>query len=102
MPSDNRISVTMLPADKTAVLAAIATIKTTMPYLLNLTKEERRGLPKLGDKSLAFDEKCAGYMASRPELVPSFVNAAELVKDRVLMNDLNDIAREAFAGGRGD
>lgn len=94
MPSDNRISVTLSPADKAAVLAAITTIKTKLPFLVNLTMEERRQLNKMSDKTIAFDQKCAAYMVSRPELVPSFVVVAELTKDRVLMNDLNDIARE--------
>ena len=61
---------------------------------MNLTTVERKELPKLGDRTVAFDEKCAGYMATHPELVPSFVATAELTKDRVLRNDLADIFRE--------
>ena len=49
---------------------------------------------RLADKTLAFDEKCAGYMTAHPELVPSFVSVPELAKDRTLRTDLNDIARE--------
>ena len=94
MPTDNRISATILAADKTAILAAIATIRTKLPFLVNLTPAERQGLPKMADKTLAFDVKCAGYMAAHPELVPSYVSVPELVKDRALMTDLNDIARE--------
>lgn len=94
MPSDNRLSVTLAAADKTAVLDAIQTIRTKLPFLLNLTPEERKALPKMGDKTLAFDQKCAGYMAARPELVPGFISTAELAKDRALAADLNDIARE--------
>ena len=94
MPSDNRLSVTLAAADKTAVLDAIQTIRTKLPFLVNLTPEERRTMPRMADKTLAFDQKCAGYMTARPELVPSFVNPAELAKDRTLALDLNDIARE--------
>ena len=94
MPTDNRISAVLAPADKTAVLAAIATIKTKLPFLVNLSPDERKQLPKMGDKTLGFDQKCAGYMTSNPELIPSFVSVAELGKDRTLAADLNDIARE--------
>lgn len=94
MPSDNRISAVLAPASKSAVLAAIATIRTNLPFLINLTLEERRLLPKMGDKTIAFDQKCASYMNAHPELVPSYVSTAELAKDRALVNDLHDIARE--------
>lgn len=94
MPSDNRVSAAIAPADKTAVMEAIQTIRTKLPFLVNLTPAERKELPKLGDKTLAFDEKCAGYMAANPSLVPGFVSAAELTKDRTLRTDLHDIARE--------
>jgi hypothetical protein len=94
MPSDNRISASLAAADKAAVLAAIQTIRTKLPFLVNLTAEERKVLPKMGDKTLAFDQKCAGYMTAHPELVPGFVSTAELAKDRTLAADLNDIARE--------
>jgi hypothetical protein len=55
---------------------------------INLTKEERQSLPMVGDKTLAFDEKCKAYMASRPELVPGFIDMAELAKDRKTVADL--------------
>jgi len=101
MPSDNRISATILAVDKAAVLAAIATIRTKLPFLVNLTMDERQGLPKMADKTLAFDVKCAGYMTAHPELVPSFVNVVELAKDRSLVADLNDIARELAIAAEG-
>lgn len=94
MPTDNRISATVAAADKTAVLDAIQTIRTKLPFLINLSMDERRSLPRIADKTLAFDQKCAGYMAARPELVPGFVDTAELAKDRTLAADLHDIARE--------
>jgi len=94
MPSDNRISASIAAADKTAVLEAIRTIRTKLPFLVNLTPDERKGLPKLADKTLAFDQKCAGYMKAQPELVPSFVSTEELAMDRALAADLSDIARE--------
>ena len=62
--------------------------------LINLNKDERQSLPKIADKTLAFDEKCKAYMTSRPELVPGFIDAAELAKDRKLIDDLLPCLRE--------
>jgi hypothetical protein len=40
-----------------AVMAAIATIKDKLPFLLDLTVEQRKSLPNMGDKSRAFVSK---------------------------------------------
>lgn len=99
MPDDNRISAVLTPADKQAIADAIAVIRTKLPFLRNLTPEERVTLPKMSDKSVAFDEKCAGYMASLPSLVPGFVNVAEVNKDRALRKEVADVVREIVALG---
>lgn len=95
MASDNRISVEITAQDKTAIAAAIQSLKTLLqPYLINLTVEERQSLPRLGDRSLAFDSKCEAYMANRPDLVPGFLNLTEMAKDRKLVADLLPCLRE--------
>src|SRR6185312_4181057 len=94
MPNDNRISATLAPADKTAVLDAINIIKTKLPFLVNLSSLERRAMPKMSDKTLAFDEKCVLYMAAHPELLPGFVTADEVMKDRTLRLDLTEVLQE--------
>jgi hypothetical protein len=77
----------------TAILAAINTINSKLPFLLNLTEQERRELPSVGPKTVGFDEQCASYMASNPELIPSFVELAEVTKDRTLRTQLGDVLR---------
>ena len=95
MASDNRISLQITPAQKTAIDDAIAALKAALNGLLiNLTPEEKQSLPRIGDKSLAFDEKCAGYMASRADLVPSFLDLAEVALDRELVATLLPCLRE--------
>lgn len=94
MPDDNRISATVSPTDKTAIMTKFTEIKALLPFLLNLTKDERIQLPKLGNASLAFDEQCASYMATAPNLIPPFVDPAEVTKDRNLRLALADILRE--------
>lgn len=94
MANDNRISATLAPADKTTILQKITEIRALLPFLLNLTVQERKELFKLGDKGLGFDEKCKTYMAANPTLVPGFVTVAEVDKDRVLRTALLDVQRE--------
>jgi len=95
MASDNRISLEITAAQKAAIESAIGGLKTALEgVLINLNTDERRSLPKIGDKSAAFDEKCAAYMASRPDLVPSFLDTAEMTKDRKLVADLLPCFRE--------
>lgn len=84
MADDNRISVTISAADITAILNEILAIRTKLPFLKSLTNQERQEMAKMGDKSLGFDEKCAGYMTSNPAFLPGFIDSAEVLKDRSL------------------
>lgn len=97
MPDDNRISAALTEANKTAILQKITEIRALLPFLVNLTPDERQTLPKLGEKTLGFDEKCAGYMAANPKLVPGFVDVDELGKDRALRSPLAEVVRELDA-----
>ncbi len=58
----NRIDATLSPGDKDEVLAAIATLKGKLPFLIDLSPEERRALPKMGDKSRAFVSRAAASL----------------------------------------
>jgi glutathione S-transferase len=104
MPDDNRISTQLSDANRTAILQKLGEIRALLPFLVSLTPEERQTLPKLGDRTLAFDEKCRTYTASNPRLVPGFVEAAEVEKDRALRAPLSEVAREldALAQALGD
>lgn len=94
MPDNNRISATLSPTDKASILTKIDEIRALLPFLVSLTAEDREELPKLGDKTLAFDEKCASYMVGNPVLVPGFVSVAEVAKDRALRVPVLDVWRE--------
>jgi hypothetical protein len=57
-------------------------IKTILaPYLTSLTPEERKTLPRMADKTVAFVTKTADYATTTPAFVPSFVDLAELTQD---------------------
>ena len=94
MSSDNRISEELSDEQVTTVQGALATIRGALPFLLTLSAQERRELPRLGPKSVGFDEKCVTYMTNRAQFVPGFVDLAEVQKDRALRSQLLRFAAE--------
>ncbi|HTP09724.1 MAG TPA: hypothetical protein VMP08_15820 [Anaerolineae bacterium] len=88
----NRVSAKLLPADKEAVLAAIKTIKDKLPFLIDLSPEERHALPKMGDKSNAFVGKAAEIAAQNGDFLPRSFDVAELASDVALYEDLRSIS----------
>ncbi|MCB1091956.1 MAG: hypothetical protein KDL87_10515 [Verrucomicrobiae bacterium] len=95
MPNDNKISATISAQDKADILAAFDTIRAKLPFLVNLTPAERRRTPTLGTERGAMDQSFATEMASHPELVPGYVDTAEMAIDRALWVDLAEIASHA-------
>lgn len=65
MSNDNRISAVLSDEDVAAVQGALATIRGALPFLATLSAQERKELPRLGAKSVGFDEKCVTYMTNR-------------------------------------
>ena len=47
--ADNRISANLSATDRLAVMDAIATIRQKLPFLIDLTTEDRRTMLKMGD-----------------------------------------------------
>ncbi|MGC1374778.1 MAG: hypothetical protein WA821_01055 [Anaerolineales bacterium] len=89
--SNNRVSATLSPADQKAVLDAIATIKQKLPFLVDLTPDERHGLPRLGDKSRAFVSKAAQVAAQNPDFLPRSFDVDEMRRDADLFEALQPI-----------
>lgn len=92
--ANNLISAVFSAEDKAAVLAAIQTIKTKMPFILGLSAEARKEMARLGDKTVGFDVNCQAGMASMPELIPGFVDQPELAKDRALWAPVGEVLGE--------
>jgi len=88
MSTVNRISAELSPESMERIFAAIDALQAELPFLLTLTPQERREMAKMGDKSVAFDEKCVSYMESHPQFLPAFINAEALRVDRTLRSQL--------------
>ena len=95
MNEENRISYVIPADDLTAISGAFTMLETKLTFLVSLTDEDRLFLIKLGERDVAFTQKCAAHMAAHPELVPAFVNVPELAKDRSLRDQIEDFLRRA-------
>jgi hypothetical protein len=89
--ADNRISANLSATDRLAVMDAIATIREKLPFLVDLTTEDRRTMLKMGDKSRAFVSKALEVATQNPEFLPRSFNVEEMRRDLVLYEALYPI-----------
>jgi hypothetical protein len=90
MPYEN-ISATVSDQDMVKIKGAIATIRTQLPFLINLTPAERRKRFKMGDKSLAFVRNSVTATQNNPSIVPSNFDIAEFNRDYQLTLALSEV-----------
>ncbi|WP_113926143.1 hypothetical protein [Cognataquiflexum aquatile] len=94
MSLDNSISIQIPEADLTVVRDALALIQTTLaPYLIALTPEDRKKLPKMGDGSEPFVAKVMDYAVTDPQFLPAYIQIAEMKKDWDVVTGLLPIFR---------
>lgn len=94
MPQENLFELNIPAADLQAVQSAVQTLTTALaPHLISLSRDTRRELPKMGDKSLAFVRKAREYAANNPELVPAFLNLQMFDADLRGVDTLNNLLR---------
>ncbi len=86
--SDNRISANLSQRDREEVMQAITTIREKLPFLIDLTAEERRSLPKLGDKSRAFVSKALEVATQNQDFLPRSFDLDEMRRDVELFDAL--------------
>lgn len=88
MPA-NRVSAQLGEADRQAVLAAIETIRQRLPFLVDLTPEERRTLPRMGEKSRGFVEQALLVAEQNPDILPRSFDVGEMRNDVALLSALS-------------
>jgi hypothetical protein len=94
--ADNRISASLSTADRQAVLDAINTIRQKLPFLVDLSPEERHTLPKMGDASQAFVAQAIQVAEQNADILPRSFDVEEMRKDVDLLNALSPV-RNALA-----
>ncbi|RZL01400.1 MAG: hypothetical protein EOP36_11755 [Rubrivivax sp.] len=86
--SQNIISLSLTAADYAEVDAALSTLETKLAGLIDLSADERRALPKMGQKSEAFCRQTLTVLAQNPQVVPSGLDLAEAQRDLVNLDAL--------------
>jgi precorrin-6x reductase len=80
--NENRISIEYTREELDVVNEAYRIIVAKIgPKLRALDPNDKRTMPKLGEKNIAHFEKCAQYAISNPEFVPPFMSAEEFNRD---------------------
>lgn len=88
---ENRIDATLSDADRDSVLNEIAKIRTLLPFLIDLTSEERMTLPKMGDKSRAFVSQALQLAEHDDSYLPRSFDVEEMKRDVALADALYPI-----------
>ena len=73
----NRVSAEITQQQVDTVLGAINTIKENLPFLINLTTQERAALPKMEDNRRPFVEKALEYAQSDEDMLPRYIDLEE-------------------------
>ena len=82
MSTENVISIEIPEADIQAVKDALNTIQTTLaPYVMALTPEQRKTIPKMSDGTEPFVGKVMDYATSNPQFAPPYMDVPEMKKD---------------------
>ncbi|PKQ63155.1 hypothetical protein BZG02_10360 [Labilibaculum filiforme] len=92
MITKNQVSVEIPEADLVAVMDAIQILDDKLlPHLKNLSADDRRVIPKMGDKTFAFVSKAYAHMQANPNLVPPYVAVDELQVDLEAVQSLKQV-----------
>lgn len=90
MPYTN-IDAAITDAQRTAVFDSIAEIETNLPFLVNLTTQERQALPKMGNATHSFVSKALEIASNNPQFIPPYVDLDAMRKDYELALRLQGI-----------
>lgn len=73
----NEISISLTPEARNHIANAINLLNDNLPInLVHLTNEERRAIPKMGDKTVPFVTKALEYAKQNPSIVPPYLDVA--------------------------
>lgn len=90
MPFQN-IDAAVSAADLQAIKDAFATIKQKLPFLVNLTNDERKSIVKTGSGSLTFVTKALSGAQANPTIFPGTFNKEAFQRDVDLFAVLTEL-----------
>ena len=80
--NENKLSIKILPEHKEQITAALTTISSILEnYCISLNPDERRELPKMGEKTTNFVIKAFELAEANPNFKPQYLDLQEMKKD---------------------
>jgi hypothetical protein len=90
----NRFQWNLSDDDRAAINAAVATLNDKLlPRLAQLTPADRRNLPKMGDKTVAFVRKAADYARGNPGFAPAYFSTTGMDDGLSVIDELTPLVR---------
>jgi hypothetical protein len=74
-----------------AVMEAIAEIRKQLPFLKNLSVEDRRSIARIGSKGVAFVHKAVAIAEQNPQILPSSLTLEQIKSNSDLFDTLTAI-----------
>jgi len=76
------------------VMSHIEAINTLLPFLINLTIQQRIRLPKMNHRRKPFVEKTLYYAKANPSFIPSYIDIEAMKRNLDLYNKLTKIEEQ--------
>lgn len=87
----NRIDASLSASTRDEILDLLAQINSKLPFLIALPSEERRQLPRMGDKSRAFVQAALVLAEQDDSFLPRSFDRAEMRQDEDLYKALSQV-----------
>ncbi len=78
---NNRISVVVTPEQTAKVKSLMQEIDVALPFLIGLSVNERKTLPKIDVSNKVFVEDCLNAVRNNPDMLPAYLKYEEMKKD---------------------
>jgi hypothetical protein len=94
MAKENSVSIKITPDDLTKITDSLIIVEETLAkYLISLTPDERKEIPKMSDKTTPFVEKTLDYAEKETKFAPAYLDVPGLRTDIEAVNGLTKIHR---------
>jgi hypothetical protein len=81
----------LLPEQQQAILQAITDIQAKLPFMVDLTMDDRRTIPKMGDKSRAFVDQSLVIAMQNQDILPRSFDVTAYQRDVALVRQLEPV-----------
>ncbi|NJR61451.1 MAG: hypothetical protein HC769_23025 [Cyanobacteria bacterium CRU_2_1] len=89
--TNRTIDATLTQQEIDTIIAALKTIREQLPFLVGLSTQERRQLPKLGRKAQTFAVRALDMAMQHSDVMPRHLDVEEARRDIALFEALNPI-----------